>query len=124
MKKLLLIFVAIPLIAQAGLIDLTPGGFTPSVTGAGDPLVYQQLFDNLHLDTALSPIFGLGPWRFTDDGGLGGTYLFCNLFDISPTSSAQVSWDLNGQPDGDWLSYIYVVGSDNGILLVNIYGLA
>jgi hypothetical protein len=116
--KLLLLLLSVATVQATHLIDLTPGGFVPSVTGSGDPPAYHQAQDNFHLDTALTPDFGLGPWRFTGDGGLGGTYLFSNLFTASPTSTATVSWNLFGDPNRDWMTYLIVVGGG----LVNVYG--
>ena len=110
-------------VAHANLIDLTPGGFTIDPDGDNIPPAYLQAVSQLHFDTSLSPVFGLGPWLFANDGGLGGQYLFSNLFDISPTLSALISWNLTGQPDGDWLTYVVLFGhTGDGNGTYNVYG--
>jgi hypothetical protein len=110
-------------VAHANLIDLTPGGFTISPTGEGIPPAYTHAISQLHFDTALSPVFGRGPWLFASDGGLGGQYLFSNLFDVSSTANALISWNLAGQPDGDWLTAVVLFGSEaNGTGIYNVYG--
>jgi len=70
----------------------------------------------------LSPIFGRGPWL---EGTFGGQYLFSNLFDTSPAANALISWNLTGQPDGDWLTYVVLFGSSDGINGINnVYGVS
>jgi len=113
--NILICFVCLTTAHATHLIDETPGGFVPSVTGTGDPPVYAQAQYNLHLDTADS---SGQPWGFTGDGGLGGTYLFSNLFTISPTLNASVSWNLFNDPNHDWMTYLIVGGGG----LLNIYG--
>lgn len=113
--------------ARANLIDLTPGGFNAA---NGLPPAFQRLQTQLFFDEAAFGTFNLptGPKFF--DGWVsqfgvlnGGQYFFTNLFSVSPTASASISWNFNGAPNGDWLSTIDVfTQTPTGTVNENIYG--
>jgi hypothetical protein len=113
--------------AHANLIDLTPGGFN-AVNGL--PPAFERLQTQLFFDEAAFGTFNLptGPKFF--DGWVsqfgvlnGGQYFFTNLFSVSPTANASISWNFSGAPNGDWLSTIDVfTQTPTGIVNENIYG--
>ena len=112
-----------PVIAQADLVDLTPGGITFPFNGGAPPAyIHAQQFTEL--DRAIDTEFFANWLGLTV--GLGGTYLSTNLFDISPSTTAQVGWNLNGQPDGYFMAALVVFGpsaSDLSDTIINVYGL-
>jgi len=119
MKTKLAIYLITATSAYANLIDLTPGGFTIDPNGGNIPLAYTRALSQLHFDTSLSPIFGRGPWL------IDGQYLSSNLFDTSPTSAADIGWNLIGQPDGNWLTYVVLFGQTaSGEGIYNVYGVS
>jgi hypothetical protein len=86
--------------------------------GNNVPLAYTRAISQLHLDTSLSPIFGLGPWLFGN-----GEFLFSNLFETSPTSAADIGWNLTDELFGDWLTYVVLFGQNSdGDGTYNVYG--
>jgi hypothetical protein len=52
----------------------------------------------------------------------GGTYFFTDLFGRD-TTSAQISWNMTGAPEGMWMTMIDVFGiAEDGTYWENIYG--
>jgi hypothetical protein len=129
MNKLLVILLLTATNAFAQLIDLTPGGFSPSNPPPG---VVEELFAQVFFDEAAHGFFDLPPpigtvylnqWVSMFGELDGGVYFFTNLFTLGDTPSASIWWDfrrLNGfgltmldvwgrKPDGTAWEHIYAV---------------
>jgi hypothetical protein len=112
--------------AHANLIDLTPGGFN-AVNGL--PPAFHRLQTQLFFDEAAFGTFDLPNGPVFIDGWVsqfgvlnGGQFFFTNLFAVSPTPTASISWNFNGAPSGDWLSTIDVfTETPSGTVDENIY---
>ena len=112
LKKLILILLCIATVAQAQLIDLTPGGFNPD---EGLPPAYYELINQTFFDEAAHGWFNL-PWGdeylngwVSMFGALdGGTYFQTNLFQLRNTPSANVWWNFGR--------------SDYGITMIDVWG--
>jgi hypothetical protein len=130
MKQLKLIMTIIALsisLAQAHLVDLTPGGFNPD---QGLPPAYYLLQQQTFFDEAAHGWFDLpGGRQYLNQwvslyGALnGGTYFFTNIFTLpAETPSALIWWDFTGQPDGYYLTMVLVEGRKaDGTAWANIY---
>jgi len=87
-------------LAYADLIDLTPGGFN---VDNGLPPAFTRLQTQLFFDEAAFGTFNLPTGPTFIDGWVsqfgvlnGGQFFFTNLFSVSPTATASISWNFTG----------------------------
>ncbi len=125
MKKLILILLCVTTIAQAQLLDLTPGGFDPN---NGLPPPYFLLAEQVFFDEAAHGVFCLptgceyfNRWVSMFGELNGGTYFFTDLFRIGDSPSASVWWDF--RQDNHGMTMLDVWGrKPDGTVREHIYG--
>ena len=128
MKKIIVLLALSACVAQARVIDLTPGGYNPD--GPLPPAFY-QLIRQTFFDDAAHGWFDTPEGRQYINGWVslygtlnGGTYFFTNIFSLpGNTPSALMWWDFTGEPDGYYLTGILVEGfqADGQTPWANIY---
>lgn len=129
LKLIAVILACTAISAQAHLIDLTPDGFSNE-----NPLTQQQqnalikLFQQQFFDQAAHGFFNLPEGDMFLDGWVsrfgilnGGTFFNVHDFFGLDVDGAGASWDMTGEPNGFWMTMLYVTGVEDGTLWTNIY---